>query len=310
MSIEKKNITPKKPFESIKVSGSLPCIPKLATNYMNKITNNIIQLDNEKAYLANSKTIENNNNNIYRKIYRKCPIVTPISKKKFKKQINENPYSLKRFDLKPKDQLKILTEQNSYSSGIFITNMSTNFDDPSFFKRKNSQTLNTSSSLGKNKKFLPPLFKKKEFINSLDSLMNNSNIQYEKLQNKIDIYNKYGELMIKKCNQYYNSIDNKMSVKSDEFLNEKIVEENFSTIKFNDYFDRLISDKKNFDAVSLMQIINNNHKKKIIRDLITKQKTEKNHKQYYKILENTQNDMKKTNELIDSFLNKTKEIKE
>ena len=37
---------------------------------------------------------------------------------------------------------------------------------------------------------------------------------------------------------------------------------------------------------------------------------EKNHKQYYKILENTQNDMKKTNELIDSFLNKTKEIKE
>ena len=140
--------------------------------------------------------------------------------------------------------------------------------------------------------------------------MNNSNIQYEKLQNKIDIYNKYGELMIKKCNQCYNYIDNKMNVKSDEFLKEKIVEENFSTIKFNDYFDKLISDKKNFDAVSLMQIINNSHRKKIIRDLITKQKTEQNHKQYYKILENTQNDMKKTNELIDSFLNKTREIKE
>jgi hypothetical protein len=167
-------------------------------------------------------------------------------------------------------------------------------------------TINSSKSSSIRKKILPPLFKKEDLLNSIDLIYNNSNINYDKLKDKIKKIDIYEKNMINKCHKYYNRQNKKLDINQiDKYLKEKIENENFQTMKFNDFFDKLMKNKKDYDYISLMNMIKNNDNNKKIKELISKQKLEKNLKEIYnKILEN-QSEIKKANILIDSVLNKS-----
>ena len=76
-------------------------------------------------------------------------------------------------------------------------------------------------------------------------------------------------------------------------------------MKFNDFFDKLMKSKKEYDYISLINMIKNNDKNKKIKELISKQKLENNLKEINKKILENQSETKKANILIDSILNKS-----
>ena len=80
---------------------------------------------------------------------------------------------------------------------------------------------------------------------------------------------------------------------NDKYLKENIKNEIFQTIKFNDFFDKLTKNKKDYDYTSLSNMIKNNDKNKKIKELILKQKLAKNLKEINKKILENQSETKK-----------------
>ena len=191
------------------------------------------------------------------------------------------------------------------SASFFITYLPKN-DESNSSQKNICSTINTSKSSSIRKKILPPLIKKDDLLNSIDLIYNNSNINYDKLKDKIKEINKYEKNMINKCHKYYNRQNKKMKInQNDKYLKEKIKNENFQTMKFNDFFDKLMKSKKEYDYISVINMIKNNEKNKKIKELISKQKLENNLKEINKKILENQSETKKANILIDSILNKS-----
>jgi hypothetical protein len=108
--------------------------------------------------------------------------------------------------------------------------------------------------------------------------------------------------MIKKCNQYFKKLDDKITIKSDDFLKEKLVEQRKISMKFNDFFDKIISQKKEFDYVTMMNMLKNKEKKNKLKEIINRQKSDKKHEKFYKIIEDSKIEIEKANRLIDSMI--------
>ena len=291
------------PFNSLRYSENLPEIPKLATSYIESIKNGVLQLQQKKQYFSHIKPIKKVSNTIFSNLlsFKANTNLSKIEKIKPKKE-------KRLFNLKIKKKLNPTLQNYSKvnTSGLFLTNISTNEDDStSFIKNYNSSSITSRIPSSNKNKDLLPLLKTQNLINSIDTLYNETNYRYEQFQNDIYNINKYEKSMIDKCDKCFNEIDNKVTIKSDEYLKEGIEMEKYSTMKFNDYFDRLMSNKKNFDYLSLMKLIKNRERKKKMKNIIEKQKIEKKHKLFDRLIENTDLEVKKTNTLVDSFLNKS-----
>lgn len=293
------------PFNSLRFSENLPEIPKLATSYIESVKNGVLQLQEKKKYYSHIKPIKKTSNSIFSNLNH-LSLKTSFNISKIEKI---NPNKEKRiFNLKIKRKINPIKQNSSKknSSGLFLTNISTNDDDStSFIKNYNSLSLSSRINSSNKNKNLPPILKTKNLINSIDKLYNDTNYRFEEFQDHVCDIKKYEKFMINKCDKCFTEIDNKVTIKSDEYLNEGIEMEKYSTMKFNDYFDRLMSDKKDFDYVSLMKMIRNKQKKKKMNRIIQKQKLEKKHKLFDKIIHNTDLELKKTTTLVDSFLNKS-----
>ena len=306
MSIEKiKKLKYTNPFNSLRYNENLPEIPKLATSYIESIKKGVLQLDQKKKYFSSIKPIKKISNSIFSNLYRLSINKKNSNISKIEKILPNKERRI--FNLKIKRQIKpnIQNRSKINSSGIFLTNVSTNEDSSSFIKNYNSFSISSRINSSNKKKKLNPIIKTQNLINSIDTLYNDTNFKYENFQNNINNNKKYEKFMIDKCDKCFTEIDNKVSIKSDEYLNEGIEMEKYITMKFNDYFDRLMSDKKDFDYLSLMKMIKNQVKKKKMKNIIQKQKMEKKHILFDKIMHNTDIEIKKATTLVDSFLNKS-----
>ncbi len=74
-------------------------------------------------------------------------------------------------------------------------------------------------------------------------------------------------------------------------------------MKFHDYFDKIISQKKEFDYIAMMNILKNNEKKKRLKEIVNRQKSNKMYEKFYKIIEDNKIEAEKTNRLIESLMN-------
>ena len=285
------------PFHFIKLNENLPKISSLTSKYMNKVNEDIFKLHFKNQNINQIKPKIKNKNRLL-----SINIINETDNNIFNKL---NSLSERKFKLKEKKLSINNTEISSYSPGFFITYLPKN-DKSNSSQNYICSTINTSKSSSIRKKLLPPLIKKEDLLNSIDLIYNNSNKNFDNLKDKIKEINKYEKNMINKCHKYYNRQNKKMKLnQNDKYLKEKIKNENFQTMKFNDFFDKLMKSKKEYDYISLINMIKNNDKNKKIKELISKQKLENNLKEINKKIFENQSETKKANILIDSILNKS-----
>ena len=297
-------------FNLIEFKGKLPRIPILVNEYKSIIKKEVFSLDYGKG-IANTER-ENNkiknsifNNINHHKFYKKKNNV--FKRKNFAK--SATPKKIYSRNLQYKKRIKLPSDilNNNISnskSEIFLTDIPNNNNSNNYEyinnRINNFKTIDLSNiSLGKKK--LPPI-KNREFIKSLDDLILNADLNYENLQDKVDDVNKYKKKMIKKCNQYFKKLDDKITIKSDDFLKERLVEQRKISMKFNDFFDKIISQKKEFDYVTMMNMLKNKEKKNKLKEIINRQKSDKKHEKFYKIIEDSKIEIEKANRLIDSMI--------
>ena len=198
----------------------------------------------------------------------------------------------------------------SPTKGVFLTNLSqgrTN-DDSSILNNSSSVSLSRISS-GRRKKMSSK--DKDNLIRSVLYLNLESKDAFNKLQRSVDNINSYEKLMINRCDNTLKYYDNKYKIQSDEFLKENIDDhmDNFN-LRFNQFFDKMFSENKEFDYYVIMRIIKEMEKKKMIkRD--KEIKIEKRHDKFINLIKNNQIEAKRTYELIDEIKKKRlKEIEE
>jgi hypothetical protein len=198
----------------------------------------------------------------------------------------------------------------SPTKGVFLTNLSqgrTN-DDSSILNNSSSVSLSRISS-GRRKKMSSK--DKDNLIRSVLYLNLESRDAFNKLQRSVDNINSYEKSMINRCDNTLKYYDNKYKIQSDEFLKENIDDhmDNFN-LRFNQFFDKMFSENKEFDYYVIMRIIKEMEKKKMIkRD--KEIKIEKRHDKFSNLIKNNQIEAKRTYELIDEIKKKRlKEIEE
>ena len=198
----------------------------------------------------------------------------------------------------------------SPTKGVFLTNLSqgrTN-DDSSILNNSSSVSLSRISS-GRRKKMSSK--DKDNLIRSVLYLNLESKDAFNKLQRSVDNINSYEKSMINRCDITLKYYDNKYKIQSDEFLKENIDDhmDNFN-LRFNQFFDKMFSENKEFDYYVIMRIIKEMEKKKMIkRD--KEIKIEKRHDKFSNLIKNNQIEAKRTYELIDEIKKKRlKEIEE
>ena len=265
-------------FNLIKFNDKLPRIPILVNEYKKKIKNDVLSLDLRKGILNTERENNKIKNSIFNNINKR-----QINKKKKtsvyqRKNVNSAiPKRIHSRNLEYKKKIKlpsnILNNNTISKSDIFLTDISNNTNSNNYDylsdKIHNFNTIETSNySSGKKK--LPPI-RNRDFIKSLDFLILNADLHYENMQYKFDDVNEYEKKMIKKCNKYFKKLDDKITIKSDDFLKEKFFEQKKkSTMKFHDYFDKIISQKKEFDYIAMMNILKKNEKKKRLKEIVNR----------------------------------------
>jgi hypothetical protein len=198
----------------------------------------------------------------------------------------------------------------SPTKGVFLTNLSqgrTN-DDSSILNNSSSVSLSRISS-GRRKKMSSK--DKDNLIRSVLYLNLESKDAFNRLQRSVDNINSYEKSMINRCDNTLKYYDNKYKIQSDEFLKENIDDhmDNFN-LRFNQFFDKMFSENKEFDYYVIMRIIKEMEKKKMIKK-DKEIKVEKRHNKFVKLIYNNQKEAKRTYELIDEIKKKRlKEIEE
>ena len=198
----------------------------------------------------------------------------------------------------------------SPTKGVFLTNLSqgrTN-DDSSILNNSSSVSLSRISS-GRRKKMSSK--DKENLIRSVLYLNLESKDAFNKLQRSVDNINSYEKSMINRCDITLKYYDNKYKIQSDEFLKENIDDhmDNFN-LRFNQFFDKMFSENKEFDYYVIMKAIKEMEKKKMIKK-DKEIKIEKRHDKFINLIKNNQKEAKRTYELIDEIKKKRlKEIEE
>ncbi len=198
----------------------------------------------------------------------------------------------------------------SPTKGVFLTNLSqgrTN-DDSSILNNSSSVSLSRISSERRKKMSSKD---KDNLIRSVLYLNLESKDAFNKLQRSVDNINSYEKSMINRCDITLKYYDNKYKIQSDEFLKENIDDhmDNFN-LRFNQFFDKMFSENKEFDYYVIMKAIKEMEKKKMIKK-DKEIKVEKRHDKFVKLIYNNQKEAKRTYELIDEIKKKRlKEIEE
>ena len=130
------------------------------------------------------------------------------------------------------------------------------------------------------------------------------------MKDTLDDAKDYEKFMIKKCDNVLNYYDKKYKISSDEFLNEKIekIKTEGLNYKFNRYFDKLISQKKEFNYVLINKLLKERTEKHKLAKIVNEQKLEKQRGHYFKVIERNLKEAKKFEMLSDFYMKKNNKI--
>ena len=302
-----KSFFDKDAFKNIKLKENLPRITTLTKKFKDDIRNNVIILNFQKKImnpiLLNNKerkcifTNIFHNKNFIKKIKLKEKILpTSLSEKKiFKRNLI---LKHQKFNFQ-------LSENNSSSSFSKINNLSTNNNEDLNIQNINTE-YKTSRSCIKNL-ILPNIKIKKGFIRSIDNIETEADESFDFYQNKFKRNSDYEKKMIKKCNNNFKELEKKIQIQNydDEFFDGNYIHNKvYINEKFNDFFDRIISKKKQLDHNSIMNIFRNLYKKRKLREKINKQKLENNRNKLFKIIKDNNDKAKQIYEFLNSSKNK------
>jgi len=303
------------PFNSFSIEKKLPYIPTLINEDKKKIQLDLQLLRLNSGNLPSIQKLFHRNfgRRITRRLTREK---TSTRKLNTEESFDDSPRLIENRILRNKNRLinKLQKKEiNPYSysptKGVFLTNFSQGItnDDSSFINNSSSISISRISS-GRKKKM--SIKEKENLIRNIVYLNLESNDTLNKLQRSIENNNNYEKSMINKCDDTLKYYDKKYKIQSDEFLNENIDNKDDLNLKFNEFFDKMFSQNKEFDYYVIMRAIKEMEKKKIIhrdREL----KIEKRHDKFYKLIKNNQKEAKKAYDLIDEIKKKRlKEIEE
>ena len=303
------------PFNSFSIEKKLPYIPTLINEDKKKIQLDLQLLRLNSGNLPSIQKLfyRNFGRRITRRLTREK---TSTRKLNTEESFDDSPRLIENRILRNKNRLinKLQKKEiNPYSysptKGVFLTNFSQGItnDDSSFINNSSSISISRISS-GRKKKM--SIKEKENLIRNIVYLNLESNDTLNKLQRSIENNNNYEKSMINKCDDTLKYYDKKYKIQSDEFLNENIDNKDDLNLKFNEFFDKMFSQDKEFDYYVIMRAIKEMEKKKIIhrdREL----KIEKRHDKFYKLIKNNQKEAKKAYDLIDEIKKKRlKEIEE
>ena len=303
------------PFNSFSIEKKLPYIPTLINEDKKKIQLDLQLLRLNSGNLPSIQKLFHRNfgRRITRRLTREK---TSTRKLNTEESFDDSPRLIENRILRNKNRLinKLQKKEiNPYSysptKGVFLTNFSQGItnDDNSFINNSSSISISRISS-GRKKKM--SIKEKENLIRNIVYLNLESNDTLNKLQRSIENNNNYEKSMINKCDDTLKYYDKKYKIQSDEFLNENIDNKDDLNLKFNEFFDKMFSQNKEFDYYVIMRAIKEMEKKKIIhrdREL----KIEKRHDKFYKLIKNNQKEAKKAYDLIDEIKKKRlKEIEE
>ena len=205
-------------------------------------------------------------------------------------------------------------KSNDNFSGIFITNMSQRLTTDNTLNNYNNYSnisLSRSSSSKKRKRILSNK-NRETFVKSLDFLNEEINNDYNNMKENFNDYNDYGKFMINKCNNVIKLFDRRFKIQSDEFINERIekIKTEGLNYKFNKYFDKFFSMKKNFDLVAMSKLLlkHRTNKKKLEKE-INEKKIQKQREKYINLIEQNVERAKKVQMLSDEYMRKNNRLK-
>lgn len=291
------------PFSSLNESKELPYIPKIIKTDREKVKKEVLLLG------ENSRLITDFD------LYNPKKRTSLLGKKSSLIRLNDisgnndsllnSERSQSRYSLK----LKKLREKysNSQLSGIFLTDINKNKnDDESLFKNSRNNSNNNSFSLsrissGKRKKMSDK--EKFNLFYSLEYLDLYSHNKMNDLQNNVENIDNYEKKMINKCDGTLKKYNDKYLIQSDKYLKEYTKKDEQLNLKFNQYFDKLISQNKEFDYIAINNLIKERGKKELQKK-INQMKIENKHQKFLKLIQDGQNEYKKAKDLYEEFRKK------
>ena len=144
---------------------------------------------------------------------------------------------------------------------------------------------------------------KMDLFYTLEYLDLYSNNKMYALQNNIDDIENYEKKMIHKCHGTLKQYNDKYVIQSDEYLKEKIGNNDNLNLKFNQYFDKLISQNKEFDYIAIHNLIKEIEKKELEKK-INQMKIENKHQRFLKLINDGQSEYKKAKDLFEKVRKK------
>jgi len=233
-------------------------------------------------------------------------------------QIDKSKYHTKleklkrRFRNKSNNFSNNITHSKNCLSGVFLTNLSQRLTTDNSINNysNNFSPLSLSRVSSGNKKKIITVKNRVNFVKSLDFLNKEIKDDYDNMKEQFDDYNDYEKFMKNKCDNMLKYYDRRFKIQSDEFINEKTekIKHQGLNYKFNRYFDKLISLKKNFDYVAMNKLLKERTDKKKLEKEINRQRIQKQREKYLNLIEQNIEEAKKVEMLSDEYMKKNQRL--
>ncbi len=290
------------PFSLINESKQLPYIPTIIKNDKEKVKKEVLLFGENSRLISDFDSYTPN---------KRASLIGKRSSLMRLNDISRNNESLlnsERSQSRYSIKLKKLREKysNSNGPGFFLTNMNKKNGDESLLNSSRNNNNNNSYSLsrissGKRNKMSNK--EKMDLFYSLEYLDLYSHNKMNALQNNIDNIENYEKKMIHKCHGTLKQYNDKYVIQSDEYLKEKIGNNDNLNLKFNQYFDKLISQNKEFDYIAINNLIKEKGKKELQKK-INQMKIENKHQKFLKLINDEQNEYQKAKDLFEKVRKK------
>jgi hypothetical protein len=286
----------------LKYNKPLPLLKKLnrSKSPSSQFRNKASILFNIKHNLFKQKKnlidLKNNNNNINENINENN---NENNNENLNNNLNKNPetedlllYKLSSIHNQDQNILNKLSSDFLPSNKIFITNANNIIDNRnnniSFNKYPTLETSQfISSRCSSSGSINSSLIQNKMNIeNRLSQLEDFSKGSYKNIFTEANIERDYEKKMIKKSKETLDKFNSKINLnyESTDFI-KKMQYKNDLNMKFNQYFDKLISQNKSFDYITMLKLLKEHTKKKEMLKKVKMEAIEKQRNKFLNILE-------------------------
>jgi len=200
-------------------------------------------------------------------------------------------YKLSSIQNQNQNPLNKLSSEFLPSNKIFITNANNIMSDHnrnnfSFNKYPTLETSQFISSRCSSSGSINSSFNRINIENRLSQLEDFSKGSYKNIFTEANIERDYEKKMIKKSKETLDKFNSKINLnyESTDFI-KKMQYKNDLNMKFNQYFDKLISQNKSFDYITMLKLLKEHTKKKEMLKKVKMEAIEKQRNKFLNILE-------------------------